>query len=165
MKSLRKFFMIFCICLLFTGMQIIIALSRVFLRKMLGTQYGPVGTRFSLILRTRWQFSLILGTRIGSLKRLKKNSGLINMDLGLFIKLPMELRWFSLTCYTVMPIMNCILVLYILIYQKLLILLITKFYLINSIINLILQVFPSNCSEAICPIVSNLQNYKTYNVL
>jgi len=33
------------------------------LRKMLGTQYGPVGTRFSLIL----------GTRIGSLKHLKKN--------------------------------------------------------------------------------------------
>ena len=28
-----------------------------------------VGTRFSLILGTRWWFSLILGTRIGSLKR------------------------------------------------------------------------------------------------
>ena len=33
-----------------------------FLRKMLGTRYGFVGTRFSLML----------GTRIGSLKRLKK---------------------------------------------------------------------------------------------
>jgi len=43
-----------------------------FLRKMLGTQCGSVGTRFSLILETRWCFSLILGTRIGSLKRLKK---------------------------------------------------------------------------------------------
>jgi len=39
-----------------------------------------LGTRFSLILGTRWQFSLILGTRfsilgtrIGYLKRLKKN--------------------------------------------------------------------------------------------
>ena len=35
---------------------------RGFLRKMLGTRCEPVGTRFS-----------ILGTRIGSLKRLKKN--------------------------------------------------------------------------------------------
>ena len=33
-----------------------------FLRKMVGAQYGPAGTRFS-----------ILGTRIGSLKHLKKN--------------------------------------------------------------------------------------------
>jgi len=32
-----------------------------FLRKMLGTWYGPVGTRFSIV-----------GTRIGSLKHLEK---------------------------------------------------------------------------------------------
>jgi len=31
-----------------------------------------LGTRFSLILGTRSQFSLILETRIGSLKRIKK---------------------------------------------------------------------------------------------
>jgi len=31
---------------------------------------GPAGTRFSLILGTWWSFSLILGTRIGSLKHL-----------------------------------------------------------------------------------------------
>jgi len=37
---------------------------------MLGTGNGPVGTRFSLILGTRLA---ILGTRIGSLKHLKKN--------------------------------------------------------------------------------------------
>jgi len=36
---------------------------------MLGTRYGPVGTRFSLILGTRFS---ILVTRIGSLKHLKK---------------------------------------------------------------------------------------------
>ena len=29
-----------------------IAVKQVFLRKMLGTRYGPVGTRFSLILGT-----------------------------------------------------------------------------------------------------------------
>jgi len=34
----------------------------VFVRKMLGTRYGPVGTRFSLILGTRFS---ILETRIG----------------------------------------------------------------------------------------------------
>jgi len=38
--------------------------------KMLGAWYGPVGTRFSLILGTRFS---IIGTRIGSLKHLKKN--------------------------------------------------------------------------------------------
>jgi len=37
--------------------------------KMLGTRYRPVGTRFSLILGTGFS---ILGTRIGSLKHLKK---------------------------------------------------------------------------------------------
>ena len=42
-----------------------------FLRKMLGTRYEPVGTRswFSLTLGTRFS---VLGTRIGSLKHLKK---------------------------------------------------------------------------------------------
>jgi len=35
-------------------------LFQIFLRKMLGTRYGSVGTRFS-----------ILGTRLGSVKRLK----------------------------------------------------------------------------------------------
>ena len=49
--------------------QNIISQEHVFLRKMLGTRYGPVGirflwgTQFSLILVARWQFSLIPGTR------------------------------------------------------------------------------------------------------
>jgi len=38
-------------------------ISSSFLRKMIGTRYGPIVTRFSLIL----------GTRIGSVKHLKKN--------------------------------------------------------------------------------------------
>jgi len=42
---------------------------------MLGTRYGYVGTRFSLILGTRFE---ILGTRIGSLKSLKQNPVFIN---------------------------------------------------------------------------------------
>jgi len=48
-------------------------LAGFFLREMLGTRYGPVGTRFSLILGTRFS---ILGTQIGSLKRLNKTLGL-----------------------------------------------------------------------------------------
>jgi len=48
-----------------------------FLRKMLGTRYGPVGTRFVWLVETRFSLILgtlfsILGTRLGSLKRLKK---------------------------------------------------------------------------------------------
>jgi len=49
------------------------------LKKTLGTWYGPVWTRFSLIPGTRWSFSLvlvtrflILGTRNGSLTHLEK---------------------------------------------------------------------------------------------
>jgi len=41
---------------------------------MLGTRYGPVGTRISLILGTRFS---ILGTQIGSLKRLNKTLDLV----------------------------------------------------------------------------------------
>jgi len=55
------------------------ACLQLFLKQMLGTWYGPAENRFSLILGTRWWFSLflgtrylILGTRIGSLKHLKK---------------------------------------------------------------------------------------------
>ena len=41
-----------------------------------------LGTRFSLILETRWQVSLILGTWIGSLKRLKKTCIYINSQFN-----------------------------------------------------------------------------------
>jgi len=43
-------------------------LTQVFVRKMLGTWYGPVGTRFSLILGIRFS---ILGTPFRPLKHLK----------------------------------------------------------------------------------------------
>jgi len=49
---------------------------------MLGTGNGPVGTRFSLILGTRLA---ILGTRIGSLKHLKKMITVKNSISFLFI--------------------------------------------------------------------------------
>jgi len=53
---------------------VLYALSRVLLREMLGTRYGPVGSRFSLILGTRFS---IPGTQIGSLKRLNKTLDLV----------------------------------------------------------------------------------------
>ena len=46
-----------------SGIEKIYVYNRVFLRKMFGTRYGPVGSD---------PISLIVGTRIGSLKHLKK---------------------------------------------------------------------------------------------
>jgi len=50
--------------------RIMLYIPRVFLRKMLGTWYGPCWDPISLILVTRFS---ILGTWIGSLKHHKKN--------------------------------------------------------------------------------------------
>jgi len=77
-----------CVCLYSTH------LAGLFLRELLGTRYGSVGTLFSLILGT--QFS-ILGTQLESLKRLNKTLDLcllqnlkikqIHQEIHLFLQL------------------------------------------------------------------------------
>ena len=70
--------------------------SRVLLREMLGTRYGPVGSRFSLIPGTRFS---ILETQIGSLKRLNKTLDLVfvtNLKISKFTK-----RYICFTTYCV----------------------------------------------------------------
>jgi len=70
-----------CVCLYSTH------LAGFLLREMFRARYGPVWTRFSLILGTRLS---ILETQIGSLKRLNKTLDLvfvIHKEIHLFLQL------------------------------------------------------------------------------